>query len=172
MTRNVMASAGLEFPALDRIGVTVGPGSFTGLRVGLAFAKGLGFALGRPCVGVGTLEALAASLEGDGPKAAVIDAGRGRVYVQFFDGAVSLSGPDILTVETAAARLFEVFGSTPDVALTGPGADLLAGALPGSVVRPMPAPDPRAVARLAAAAPLAPPRPLYLRPPDATAKAA
>lgn len=172
MTRDLMASAGLEFPALDRIGVTVGPGSFTGLRVGLAFAKGLAFALGRRCLGVGTLEALAASLEGDGPRAAVIDAGRGRVYLQLFDGAVPLSGPDILPVETAAARLLEVFASSADVALTGPGADLLAGALPGSVVRPMPAPDPRAVARLAEKAPLAPPRPLYLRAPDATAKAA
>jgi tRNA threonylcarbamoyladenosine biosynthesis protein TsaB len=172
MTRDLMAGAGLEFPALDRIGVTVGPGSFTGLRVGLAFAKGLAFALRRPCVGVGTLEALAASLEADGPKAAVIDAGRGRVYLQLFDGPASLSGPDILTVETAAARLFEVFASFADVALTGPGAELLAGALPGAAVRPLPAPDPRAVARLAAAAPLSPPRPLYLRPPDATAKAA
>ncbi len=173
MTRDLMAGAGLGFTALDRIGVTVGPGSFTGLRVGLAFAKGLAFALNRPCLGLGTLEALAASLGGrDGPVAAVIDAGRGRVYLQLFDGAASLSAPDILPVETAAARLFEVFGSTPELALTGPGADLLAGALPGAMVRPMPAPDPRAVARLAASAPAAPPRPLYLRAPDATAKAA
>jgi tRNA threonylcarbamoyladenosine biosynthesis protein TsaB len=171
MTRDLLAGSGLAFAALDRIGVTVGPGSFTGLRVGLAFAKGLAFALGRPCVGIGTLEALAASLEDGGAKAAVIDAGRGRVYLQLFDGAASLSGPDILTLETAAARLIEVQASR-EVALTGPGADLLAGALRGAIVRPLPAPDPRAVARLAAAAPLAPPRPVYLRPPDATVKAA
>ena len=172
MTRDLVAAAGLEFAALDRIGVTVGPGSFTGLRVGLAFAKGLAFALQRPCVGVGPLEALAASGEGGGPKAAVIDAGRGRVYLQLFDGAVSLSGPDILPVEMAHARLVEVYASSADVVVTGPGAALLAGALPGAIVRPQAAPDPRAVARLAAEAPLAPPRPLYLRPPDATAKAA
>ncbi|MDB5480953.1 MAG: tsaB [Caulobacteraceae bacterium] len=170
MTRDLLAGAELEFAALDRIGVTVGPGSFTGLRVGLAFAKGLAFALRRPCVGVGTLEALAASLEDGLAKAAVIDAGRGRVYIQLFDGGVSLSGPDILPLETAAARLVEVHASG-EVVVTGPGAHLLAGVLPGAV-RPLPAPDPRAVARLAAAAPLAPPRPLYLRPPDATAKAA
>jgi tRNA threonylcarbamoyladenosine biosynthesis protein TsaB len=171
MTRDVLAAAEVEFAALDRIGVTVGPGSFTGLRVGLAFAKGLAFALGRPCVGVGTLEAIAASIEGDGLKAAVIDAGRGRVYLQLFDGAASLSGPDILPVETAHARLVEVYASA-EVAVTGPGTALLAGALPGAIVRPQAAPDPRAIARLASAAPLTPPRPLYLRPPDATAKAA
>jgi tRNA threonylcarbamoyladenosine biosynthesis protein TsaB len=101
----------------------------------------------------------------------VIDAGRRRVYLQLFDGAASLSGPDILPVETAAARLVEVY-ATLDVAVTGPGADLVAHALPGAFVRPQVAPDPRAVARLAAAAVPAPPRPLYLRPPDATAKAA
>src|SRR5688572_19612015 len=59
MAKAVMTEAGLGFPQLDRIGVTVGPGSFTGLRVGLAFAKGLGQALGIPVAGVGALEALA-----------------------------------------------------------------------------------------------------------------
>lgn len=171
MTRDLMAGAGLEFAALARIGVTVGPGSFTGLRVGLAFAKGMAFALHKPCVGVGTLEALAAGLEGGGPRAAIIDAGRGRVYVQLFDGPASLSGPDILPLETAAARLVEVFASS-DVDLTGPGADLLVGVLPGATVRSQAAPDPRVIAALAAVALEAPPRPLYLRPPDATAKAA
>jgi tRNA threonylcarbamoyladenosine biosynthesis protein TsaB len=172
MTRDLMAKAGTAFAALDRIGVTVGPGSFTGLRVGLAFAKGLALALDRRCVGVGSLEALAASLAEDGPKAAAIDAGRGRIYLQLFQGVVSLSGPDILPLEVAAARVIEVFGASPEVALTGPGAAILAGALPGAVLRPSLAPDPRAVARLAMLAPLAPPRPLYLRPPDATAKVA
>src|SRR5579872_7102287 len=66
MVREAMEAAGLPFSSLDRVGVTVGPGSFTGLRVGLAFAKGLGLALAKPCVGVGTLEALAASAPGAG----------------------------------------------------------------------------------------------------------
>src|SRR6516165_6421053 len=85
MAERVMAEAGLDFQQLERIGVTVGPGSFTGLRVGLAFAKGLGLALGKPCVGVGTLEALAASEPGPGLTVAAIDAKRHQVYLQAFE---------------------------------------------------------------------------------------
>jgi tRNA threonylcarbamoyladenosine biosynthesis protein TsaB len=176
MTRDLMASRGLAFAQIDRIGVTVGPGSFTGLRVGLAFAKGLSLALGRSCVGVGVLEALAtgiwaAGISGAGPTAAVIDAGRGRVYLQLFDGGVSLSGPDILTVELAISRLAEVFPSG-QMALTGPGAPLLTAAAPLAILDQTATPDPRVVARLASLAPPTPPRPLYLRPPDAKVKAA
>ncbi len=57
----VLDEAGVDLGAVDRIAVTVGPGSFTGIRVALAAARGLGLATGRPVVGVGTLEALAAS---------------------------------------------------------------------------------------------------------------
>ena len=79
LVRDVMAEAGGGFDALDRIGVTVGPGSFTGLRVGLAFAQGLGAALDRPVVGVSALDGLAASVDSAGPPvAALIDARRGQ----------------------------------------------------------------------------------------------
>src|SRR5690606_2616572 len=61
MVRDVVREAGLAFVDLERIAVTVGPGSFTGLRVGLSFAKGLGLALDRPVVGIESLEAMAAS---------------------------------------------------------------------------------------------------------------
>jgi tRNA threonylcarbamoyladenosine biosynthesis protein TsaB len=53
LVQELMGQAGLGFDQLDRIGVTVGPGSFTGLRVGLAFAKGLSAALDRPAIGIG-----------------------------------------------------------------------------------------------------------------------
>ena len=64
IARQAALEAGVAFADLDRIGVTVGPGSFTGLRVGLAFAKGLATALSIPCVGVTTLEAMAYGVEG------------------------------------------------------------------------------------------------------------
>ena len=92
--RDAVAEAGGGFEALDRIGVTVGPGSFTGLRVGLAFAQGLGAALDLPVVGVSTLDALARSAEAGAAAAALIDARRGQVYLQTFeDGATARRRP-------------------------------------------------------------------------------
>src|SRR5579875_1278864 len=87
MVAEAMAEAGLGFDRLERIVVTVGPGSFTGLRVGLACARAMALALDVSCVGVGTLQALVASAPGaaEAPlSAAVLDARRGQVYVQPF----------------------------------------------------------------------------------------
>ena len=170
MARDLAAGAGVAFKDLDRIAVTVGPGSFTGLRVGLAFAKGLALALDRPCVGIGTLEALAASAPARGYVAAVIDAGRGQIYLQIFEGGAAVTAPDILPLETAAARLAELQGGG-QISLVGPGAALLGGVIAGARQADLAAPLPEAIARLALAAPLAPPRPLYLRAPDAKPKA-
>ena len=166
MVEATMAQAGTAFPALDRIGVTIGPGSFTGLRVGLAFAKGLGLALDRPVVGVGVLETLARDV-GEGFVAAVIDARRDQVYLQAFDDGRALMAPDVLPVETAAARLAELWNGGP-AALIGPGATLLADVLPQARVIERTAPDPATVALLASRdqPPFPPPRPLYLRAPD------
>ena len=165
--RDAVIEAGGGFGALDRIGVTVGPGSFTGLRVGLAFAQGLGAALDRPVVGVSALDALAASSDAPGPVAALIDARRGQVYARFWiDGAPD--GPaEALSLEAAAARLA---GLGPTPVLVGSGAVLLQSAAPGGVILPLEGPTPEALARLAAAADpaAARPQPLYLRAPDAT----
>ena len=169
MVRDLMRDARARFDDLDRIGVTVGPGSFTGLRVGLAFAKGLALATGRPCVGVGTLEALAADA-GNGLSAAVIDAGRGNLYLQIFDGDAALTAPDIVGRDAAAARLIEVCGGR-ETTLVGPGAGLVLAAAPGARLLEFAAPRPEIVARLAARAEPAPATPLYLRPPDAVPKA-
>ena len=164
MARQVMAQAGLAFNRLDRIAVTVGPGSFTGLRVGIAFAKGLALALDKPAVGIGTLEALAA--EAAGLVFPAIDARRGQLYLQAFEDGRPLMAPDALSAEVAAARLAELSQGRP-FTLVGSGAALLADVAPGAAIIAAEGPDARHVARLAAARAPAPLKPLYLRAPDA-----
>lgn len=167
LVAELLAEAGLTAAALDRIGVTVGPGSFTGLRVGLAFAKGMGAALDRPVVGVGTLEALAASAgQADGTVVAAIDARREQLYVQAFRDGAALTPPAALTLADAEA-LVRAHGE-PAV-LVGSGARLLQAAFPEAAVDLRPGADPVTLARLVAAAraPDSMPRPIYLRAPDA-----
>lgn len=161
LVAEVMGEAGAGFDQLDRVAVTVGPGSFTGLRVGLAFAKGLSAALGVPAIGVGSLEALAQPHKGR--VLAVLDAKRGQVYLQAFADGAAVSAPDALPIETAAARLAEF---APDT-LVGTGASLLGSMRPSAQAVAVDHADPAAVAVLGAARAPTPPRPLYLRAPDA-----
>lgn len=163
--RDAAAEAGISFADLDRIGVTVGPGSFTGLRVGLAFAQGLAAALDRPVVGVSALDALAASVPEASSVAALIDARRGQVYARFRDADGPHGEPEALTLEAASAR---IAGLASGAVLVGSGAALFTGT--GVDIRVLEGPTAEALARLAAAADpaLAPARPLYLRAPDAT----
>jgi tRNA threonylcarbamoyladenosine biosynthesis protein TsaB len=170
LVREVMAAAGLRFPDLDRIGVTVGPGSFTGLRVGLAFAKGLAAALDRPLAGVGVLEALAAQAP-QGLTLAVLDARRDQVYLQPFRDGAPLAPPEALALDVAAARAAALAGGGP-ATLIGSGAALLGAAVPGGRVLAAEGADPVLVARLAAARAPGPAAPLYLRAPDARLPAA
>jgi tRNA threonylcarbamoyladenosine biosynthesis protein TsaB len=167
LVRDAMAEACVAFDGLDRIGVTVGPGSFTGLRVGLAFAKGLSIALGAPCVGIGSLRAMAASVAAPGLIAAVMDARRGQLYWQLFEDDAALGDPEALAVEEVQERL-DGLGDRSAVTLVGSGAALLTPD-PRWTVDPRRFPDPVAVARLTLQAdePIARPEPLYLRPPDA-----
>lgn len=91
MVSAVMADSGLRFSDLARIGVTRGPGSFTGLRIGLAAARGLALGSGAPGFGVTTLEAIAKGAAGDAGGRdifVVLDTGRPQVFVQRF-------GPDL-----------------------------------------------------------------------------
>ncbi len=164
MARDVMAQAGIGFDRLARIAVTVGPGSFTGLRVGIAFAKGLALALDLPAVGIGTLEALAAEVSG--LVFPVIDARRGQVYLQAFEDGRALMAPDAVTAETAAARIAELSMGRP-FTLLGSGAALLADLASGATVAAAEGADARQVARLAAGREPGPLKPLYLRAPDA-----
>ena len=169
MARQVMTDAGLSFDRLERIAVTVGPGSFTGLRVGIAFAKGLALALALPAVGIGTLEALAAEAPSSGKEGLVfpvIDARRGQLYLQGFESGRALMAPDAVTAEVACARLAELAQGRA-FTLVGSGAALLADFAPGATVIAAEGADARQVARLAATRAPGLLKPLYLRAPDA-----
>lgn len=111
MVEELLQRAGLDYGALDEIRCSVGPGSFTGVRIGIALAKGLALASGRPLYGVGRLLVIGqkyAAMDGAvaGPIAVVIDAGRGEIYVQAFaklHGAVEgLTAPSLVSLEEAA----------------------------------------------------------------------
>src|SRR6266849_3006699 len=96
----VMRDARLPFAALDRIAATTGPGSFTGLRVGLSAARGIALAAGKPVVGVTTLTAYAApvvSESGEQPIVSAIDARHDHVYLQVVSG----NGGALLTPRVA-----------------------------------------------------------------------
>ena len=178
MVARVMQRAGFGFAALDRVAVTTGPGSFTGLRVGIAAARGIALAAGKPAVGLTTLAAYAAPLFAVNdvvPVAAAIDARHDQIYLQVFGpGGRSIVSPRIAPLREA---LRMAAGGAPR--LVGTAAAMLAAAWPAgqqppSLVDPRRAPDIEWVARLGAAAvdTRAPPKPFYLRAPDAQPQAA
>jgi len=168
----VMDEARTEFAELDRIAVTVGPGSFTGVRVGVAAARGIALAAGKPAVGLSTLAAFTAphiAAGFAGTVVAVVDARHGQVYLQVFGpGGRALVPPRLASVRdavrAAGAGAVLIVGSAADLV----AADWPAGEKPPSVVARS-APDIAWVARLgvAAEAGRAMPKPLYLRRPDA-----
>ncbi|WP_026781877.1 tRNA (adenosine(37)-N6)-threonylcarbamoyltransferase complex dimerization subunit type 1 TsaB [Pleomorphomonas koreensis] len=168
----LFAEAGTEIGRVGRIAVNVGPGSFTGIRIAVAAARGLGLALGVPVVGIDALRLIAASLDepAGGPVLSAVDARRGEVYAALYGpkGEV-LEAPFAADADTVLARI----GDRAAV-LAGSGAAILAhqAAVSGRRVPPVDAMTgtlPLALARLGALADPAAalPRPLYLRAPDA-----
>ena len=173
LIKRVMERAQLAFAALDRVAVTTGPGSFTGLRVGISAARGIGLAAHKPVVGLTTLAAYAApfiAADDTLPVVAAIDARHDHVYLQVFGpGGRTLVAPRLAPMREA---LRAVTGGAPR--LVGNAAAILAkawpsGEMPPSTVAQRGAPDIDWVARLGAAAQesASPPKPLYLRAPDA-----
>ena len=171
----VLRDAGLDYGGIDVIAVNCGPGSFTGIRAGVAAARGLALATGRPVVAVNSLEALAAVLgpQSAGTIVAALDARRGQVYLQMFDHElVALGEP-----RAAVPESVRLAGLQAPIRLAGSAAPLVRAPLPDEVtVLQESVPTDalgvarRAIARLAAGerpVPGATVKPLYLRPPDA-----
>jgi tRNA threonylcarbamoyl adenosine modification protein YeaZ len=124
---SALRQAGLAYADLDRVGVSIGPGSFTGVRVGVAAARGLALALGIPAVGVNTLEALAAETRAAFPGKSIlaaIDGRRGDLYCAAYapDGAV-LSDPAAIPAADAVS-----LACRHDAALAGNGTDAILAA--------------------------------------------
>ena len=173
LVARVMKESGVAFEALDRVAATTGPGSFTGLRVGLSAARGIALAANKPVVGITTLTAYSAphvSEHGEHPIIAAIDARHDHVYLQ----VVTAHGEPLVTPRLAPmqeALAASHFGAPH---LVGNAASVLAERWPKDAAAPVKveqqaAPDITWVAWLAAAVDpaVATPRPFYLRAPDA-----
>jgi len=176
--QETLDEAKTTFGDLDRIAVTIGPGTFTGLRVGLSAARGMGLALSIPVVGVTSLQALAyRGMNRDvGVVASLIDARNDEAYGQLFAADLKpLSEPQRWSYATAASHVERLADSENAILFVGSGSKPVLEAIgpvaaPKIVVDSEQVPQASDIARLAANRPIediSPPRPLYLRPPDA-----
>lgn len=163
----LLRSEGLSAADLAAVGVIRGPGSFTGLRVGLAAALGLGRGLGIPVYGLSTLEAAACACPAEGKGVVLLDARRGEVYAQTFlreEGKVRPLGPArSLPPGALAPERFEWAAGDGIPLVTGwpPSCRLFPGVGGAAVQAALQALRERAAGR--APEPLSP---LYVRPPD------
>jgi tRNA threonylcarbamoyladenosine biosynthesis protein TsaB len=168
LVERVVARVEGGFAAIDRYAVTIGPGSFTGLRIGIAAARAMALAHGKPVVGVSTLAAYAAPILGSAapvPVATLIDARNGRVFFQLIGiDARALAGPGLFAMDEALRKM----GGGP-LALTGNLETPPALPMRDLGIYLAPAPAIAWVAQLGAAADptYAPAYPLYLSEPEA-----
>ena len=179
MIDDIMSAAGLSASALNCVAVTTGPGSFTGIRVGIAGARGIAFAGGLPLIGVSSFEAVAEAVPaitlGDRPLLVALESRRADLYIQLFDAAhrplsepaaylpqtlasaiPSARGSAIVIIGDAAARAAVPLAEHYDVATVATGLTPAAGALSAALRRWRRGEQGGGV------------RPLYLRLPDVT----
>ena len=157
----ILVAGGADLAALDAIGVGIGPGNFTGIRIAVSAARGLALGLGIPAVGVSTLEARAHGLPR--PVTVIEDARRGEAYVQTF-GSGAPGAPLLLAMG-------EIGHAVHSAAITGTGAAETAACLADLTSLPAAMPLAEAIARIAASRfrdlALPRPAPLFLRAADA-----
>lgn len=171
---DALAASGLAYGGLGAVAVAVGPGSFTGIRVGVSVARGLALALKIPAAGVTTLEALAfeaREAHGAKPVLAAIDGGRDGIYAAVYDGFGKIVYPAAVTDWSTILKLAGGVGI-----VAGTAARRIAEALQPPRLRIGPegaTADIACYARIAVAGGFAggKPRPLYLRAPDARPQA-
>ena len=165
-----MTQSGIAMAELDRVAVNVGPGSFTGVRIGVSAARGFALALDRPALGVSAFDALASEVAISHPGQPVLvllEAHRGEIYAQAFGAdAVAITGPMVLAREEALALIQQ---QSSETILAGSAAAALNETLAGSfsVARVEPTARIGTYAKLAALhEPGEAPKPLYMRGPD------
>ena len=118
---NAVSVCGIKKEDIDLFAVTLGPGSFTGLRIGIALIKGMAMALNKPCVGVSSLKAMTASVDLDGVVIPCFDARRGQVYCNVTDCGAIIADDDCCM----AADLEKYITATEkDIYFVGDGKDV------------------------------------------------
>jgi len=161
----VLVEAGMALTDIGSIAVNVGPGSFTGIRVGVAAARGLALALDRPVYGVSAMDAAAADIAGRDGFALAIPAGRGSVFFATYSGdGIAKTPPARLAIDKAASQL-----EVDTASVAGPAGNDIITASGRTDLRPGPAIATgciETIARLSQTVPREP-APLYLRDADA-----
>lgn len=127
MVESILSASNMKLSDIDAFAVSNGPGSFTGIRIGVSAVKGFSYANNKPCVAVSTLEALAYNMQGfDGIICPVMDARRNQVYNALFENGERLCEDRAISIEELKAEL-EAYDKK--IWLVGDGADLVYNAL-------------------------------------------